>query len=128
MSLVKSEDGKKWINAFMAIIGAISGYVSIRFLAQMSEWFDLEARVNHFELLSQGVGILIGVGIFLGVFKHKAAIGHLREVYDELVKVIWPDKDSVVKVTVGIIIGLSIVSSIFVAIDFSFQKILDLIY
>ena len=79
-------------------------------------------------MVSQGVGIVIGLGTFIAIIKNKNASSHLQEVYDELVKVVWPDRDSVIKVTIGIIIGVSIVSSILVGIDFSFQKILELIY
>ena len=77
---------------------------------------------------AQGLGLLAGVVTFFTVFKNKNAAGHLREVYDELVKVVWPDKDSVVKVTVGIIIGLVIFCSIFVGVDWTFRALLQLLY
>lgn len=128
MSIVKSEDSRKWINSFVAIISILAGFISIRFLDQMSEWFDLEAKINHFLMVSQGVGIVIGLVTFIAIVKNKGASTHMQEVFDELVKVVWPDRDSVIKVTIGIIIGVSIVSSILVGIDFSFQKILELIY
>ena len=48
--------------------------------------------------------------------------------HDELVKVVWPDKDTVIKVTIGIVISTAILSSIFVGVDYSFRMILDLIY
>jgi len=128
MSIVKSEDSRKWINSFVAILSILAGFVTIRFMEQMGEWFDLEAKVNHFLYLSQGIGITIGLVTFIGVIKNKAASTHMQEVFDELVKVVWPDRDSVVKVTIGIIIGVSIISSILVGVDFSFRKLLSLIY
>lgn len=128
MSIIKAEDSRKWINSFVAIISILAGFCTISFLNQMSEWFDLEAKVNHFLMVSQGVGILTGLITFIAIVKNKGASSHMQEVYDELVKVVWPDCDSVIKVTIGIIIGVSIVSSILVGIDFSFQKILELIY
>ena len=128
MSLVRVEDGKKWINAFVAIISIIAGFVTIRFMGQMSEWFDLEAKVTNFLALSQGLGIVIGLGTFVAILKNKNASSHMEEVYAELVKVVWPDKDSVLKMTVGLVIAVSIVSGIFVLIDFTFRKILELVY
>ena len=41
MSLIKSQDGKKWINSFIVISSGILGYVFIRFLQQIKDWFDL---------------------------------------------------------------------------------------
>ncbi|MCO4792666.1 MAG: preprotein translocase subunit SecE [Bacteriovoracaceae bacterium] len=128
MSIIKSEDGRKWINSFIAIVSILAGFVTIRFLESMGEMFDLEAKVKYFIMISQGVGILVGLTTFISILKNKTASTHLHEVYGELVKVVWPDKDSVVKVTIGIIIGVSIISSIFVGVDFTFRKILELIY
>mgnify|MGYP001399048711 CR=1 FL=1 len=128
MSIVKKEDGKKWINAFVAIISIISGFLTIRFVGQLSEWFDLEAKVNNFVLISQAVGVVVGLAMFIGIFKSKNASSHLSEVYDELVKVVWPDRDTVFKVTVGIVISLAIVSAIFVGVDYLLRALLDLFY
>ena len=128
MSIVRSEDSRKWINSFVAIVSILAGYITIQFMEQLSEWFDLEAKINHFLYVSQGLGIAVGLGTFIGIVKNKNASTHMQEVYDELVKVVWPDRDSVIKVTIGIIIGVAFISSILVGIDFSFQKILELIY
>lgn len=128
MSLLTKEDGRKWINSFVAIIAIIVGFLTIRFTEQMGEWFDLEAKVNYFLAITQGLGVLFGLGTFIFILKNKTASTHLHEVFDELVKVVWPDKDSVLKVTVGIIIGVSFVSGIFVGVDYLFRALLDLIY
>ena len=128
MSIVKSEDSRKWINSFVAILSILAGFCTIRFMEQMGEWFDLEAKIGNFLYVSQGLGIAIGLATFIGVVKNKNASTHMQEVFDELVKVVWPDRDSVIKVTIGIIIGVSIISSILVGVDFSFRKLLSLIY
>lgn len=128
MSIVKTEDSKKWINSFIAIISVIAGYVTIRFVEQLGEWFDLEARIPNFLLTTQGVGILVGVVVFLSIFKNKNASNHLNEVYAELVKVVWPDKDSILKMTMGLVVALSIVSGFFVLVDFLFREFLQLLY
>ena len=127
MSLIKSEDSKKWINSFVAIVSAISGIIVIRFSEQMGEWFDLEAKIPNFPITIQVVGILIGLVVFISITKNRNASSYMDEVYAELVKVVWPNKDEVIKITIGLLIALSIVSGIFVFIDFGFRKILELI-
>lgn len=128
MSIIKSEDGKKWVNALVAGISILAGFVTIRFVEQLSEWFDLEAKVGNFLMFSQGLGLLVGVITFIGILKNKKASQHLQEVYSELLKVVWPENDAVVKVTVGIVIGVSVVSGIFVLIDYLSQQLLSLVY
>ncbi len=128
MSLLKSEDNKKWINFFVALISILVGFLVIRFSGQMSEWFDLEAKIPQFKMVAQGVGIFVGLAVFLLIQKNKEATTHLNQVYTELVKVIWPDSESVAKSTVGIVIGLAILSGVFVGVDSLFRAILNLIY
>ena len=60
MSIVKSEDSHKWINAFLAIVCIIIGYVVIKFTGQLGDWFDLEAKIPQFQYAKDGVGILFG--------------------------------------------------------------------
>lgn len=128
MSLVKSEDNKKWINTFSAICSIIVGYVLIQFLQQMGEWFDLEAKISQYLMVTQGLGILSGLITFIIITRNNFSSTHLNEVFAELVKVVWPKSDDVMKSTVVIIIGLAVMSGLFVAVDFSFQKLLELLY
>lgn len=128
MSIIKSEDSHKWINAFVAIISVLVGFITIRFLAFTGEWFELEARIQYFLIITQGLGIVAGLGTFLWIKKHKTSSEHLQEVYAELVRVVWPDKDTVIKLSIGIMIGVGIVSGILIFIDFISRELLSLIY
>ncbi len=128
MSFIKSEDSKKWINALVAIFSGISGYVFYKFSLQMSVWFDLEAKVSGFSNIAQGVAALAGIATFFFIINNKKSSNYLDEVYSEILKVVWPSKDQVVKITVGLLISLVIVSAIFVTIDLIFKKILELFY
>lgn len=125
---IELKDSKRWINAFLAIIAVLFGMISISFIEQLGEWFDLEAKVQYFQGVVQISGVLLGVMLFIFCQTNKKAMSHLNEVYEELVKVVWPDRETVVKMTIGVVIGVSIISSIFVFTDFLFQKLLDLIY
>ncbi len=128
MSSVSNDHGKKWINSFVALFSVFVGYCIIAFAKQLGEWFHLEAKISYFSGYVQALGVLFGIGVFLSILKNKKSSLHLNEVYGELVKVVWPDKDSIVKATIGIIIGVSICSGLFVTVDFLFRKVLELIY
>lgn len=128
MSFIKSEDNKKWINTFSAICSIIVGFVMISFIQQLGEWFDLEARIPYFLGVSQGTGILSGLITFLAITRRQDSSTHLNEVFAELVKVVWPKSEDVVKSTVVIIIAVSIISGLFVSVDYAFQKVLELLY
>jgi preprotein translocase subunit SecE len=128
MSIIRAEDERKWINAFIALCSILAGFVVIRFVGQLGEWFDLEAQVNYFLGITQGMGVVVGLAAFMIISRNKNSINYLKEVYGQLTKVVWPDKDAVVKLTIGIVIGVSIVSGILVLVDFIFRKLLGFIY
>lgn len=128
MSILKVEDEKKWINAFVVICAGIVGYIFIRFSLQMGEWFDLESKISHFTKVTHITGVFVGFGFFTFMYKSKSNVKYLTEVYGELVKVVWPNKDATVKLTVGIVIALAIVSGILVLIDYFFRFVLSFIY
>lgn len=128
MSLLKAEDNRKWISFFLVVVSAITAFVTIRFLDQLSEWFDLEAKIGNFEIVSQIVGIVFGVTTFFVILKNQNASKYMNEVYTELTKVVWSDREVALKLTFGIVIAVSILSMIFLGFDVGFQKILEMIY
>lgn len=128
MSIIKSEDSSKWINALVAIAAVLSGFVVTKFFDQMGAWFDLEAKVSSFSVVSQGLGVLTGALVFIIVLKNEKTSSYLRDVYNELLKVVWPSKDATMKMTIGIAIALVVVAGIFVFVDFIFKKILSFVY
>lgn len=128
MSIIKSEDSSKWINALVAIAAVLSGFIITKFVDQLGVWFDLEAKVSSFNILSQGLGVVTGLLVFVIILKNHKSSTYLQEVYSELVKAVWPSKDATTKMTIGIAIALVIASGIFVFVDFVFKKILDFVY
>ena len=128
MPSLKEADGKKWINALVAVSALILANILIRLLYQISEWSDLEAKVENFRLLAQFVGITVGVLAFAIILKNKKTYRYLVEVYGELTKVIWPNKDSTLKLTVSIVIGVAI-SAVFLGLaDLGIKELLELLY
>lgn len=128
MSIIKSEDSRKWITALTVIASVLAGFVVFKFVGQLGDWFDLETRISNFGVVAQGLGFLTGVGTFIYILKNNDTSTYLQEVYNELVKVVWPSKDATVKMTIGIAIALVIVAGIFTAVDFIFKKILEFVY
>ena len=117
------KDSKRWINSFVAILSVLFGMICISFFEQLGEWFDLEASMQYFQAVIQVSGVLFGLGFFMYCSNsNKNSVSLLNEVYAELVKVVWPERDVVVKMTIGVVVGVTIISSIFVLTDFVFFR------
>jgi preprotein translocase subunit SecE len=128
MSIIKSEDSNKWINALVILFSAVVGFLAKKFVDQLSIWFDLETKVSNIAYVSQALGIVVAVLLFAYIVKSAKTSSYLNEVYDELVRVVWPTKDATMKITIGLVVALVIVAAIFVSVDFIFKKILELVY
>jgi preprotein translocase subunit SecE len=128
MSIIKSEDSRKWITALTAIAAGLAGFIVFKFANQLGDWFDLETRISNYSLVAQGLGFVAGLGTFIYILKNSETSSYLKEVFNEILKVVWPSKDATIKSTIGIAIALVIISGVFTAVDFIFKKILELIY
>ena len=128
MSVIKSEDSAKWINAFVAFCSVVAGFLATRFSEQIGIWFDFESKIPNFYILNQALGFIVGASLFIYLLKFSKAHSYLKDVFNELLKVIWPSHDTTAKMTIGLGIALVIVASIFVSIDFIFKKILSFVY
>jgi preprotein translocase subunit SecE len=81
---LSAKNGKKWVNSFVAINSVLFGFISIRFLEQLSEWFDLEASIASFTVIKQVAGVVLGLILYFSITNSKKAVSHMDEVYNEL--------------------------------------------
>lgn len=128
MATLKESDSRKWINALVAVTSIIFCYICIAFFNQLGEWFELEAQIAQFSMISQFAGIALGFIGFFTITKNTKAANYLSDVYNELTKVIWPDHDSTLKLTISIIVGVAISSVFLGLVDLLVQKVLELLY
>ncbi|MBD66801.1 MAG: preprotein translocase subunit SecE [Halobacteriovoraceae bacterium] len=127
MSTTTKDDGKKWIQASIAVVCILLCYVLIRFFLQMGEWFELESKINNFNAITQVISVLIAGGVFFYIMKNPKTSDFLAEVYQEAVKVVWPDKNETVKHTIGIMIGVTIVGFLLGIFDWVAKWLLAMI-
>ena len=127
MNTATQNEGRKWINTGVALTAILVGYVFLSFEQQLNEWFELEAKISNFLYLSQGIAVLLGLGVFIALVKNEKSASFLNETYGEMVKVVWPDRSETARHTVGIIIGVTIAGFVFGIFDFLASTILSYI-
>lgn len=127
MSVSSQDNGKKWIQTSVAITCMLVGYILISFFETLSEWFELEAKIPNYTASSQVLAVLIALGVFVYIMRNPKTSTFLSEVYQETLKVVWPDKNETVRHTVGIMIGVTIIGFILGFFDFVATWALSLI-
>lgn len=124
---VTTENGKKWIQASVAVTSMLVAYIMMSFFAQLGEWFELESKIANFTAMAQVVGAVIGLGTFIYIMKNEKTSNFLYEVYNEILKVVWPGKDDTNKQTIVIMIGVTIIGFILGFFDVTATWALSLI-
>lgn len=127
MSSVANDSGKKWIQSGVALLCMILIYVFIQFFTQMGEWFELESKIPYFMGISQLIAVLISLSTFIYILKNSKTSIFLEEVYQEAIKVVWPNKNDTIKHTIGIMIGVTIVGTLLAIFDLAATWLLSLI-
>jgi preprotein translocase subunit SecE len=128
MAILRPEDSKKWIQGLLVLSSVLLAYIISAFLFQLGDWFDLESKIPKFNGFVQIVSIALGIASLTFLIKNAEVQKYLSEVYEELTKVIWPDGESTLKLTVGIVFGIIITSIVLGVVDFGVGKIFRLFY
>ncbi len=127
MSTVAAEEGKKWIQTFLAICSIIGGYVFYLLFLQLDEWFSLEAKIPYFVALAQGLSVVLALVCFLVALKHPKSSRYLHEVYDEKLKVVWMDSQKTTRLTISIVILVVVIGFVLSGFDILGRYVLNLI-
>ena len=127
MSVASNEDGKKWIQTTVAITCILLVYVLISFFEKLAEWFALETMIPYFFGITQFVSVVIGLATYVTVFKNPKSNDFLTNVYQEVMKVVWPDKQQTWRHTIVIMIAVVIMGFVFGFFDFGANFLLGLV-
>jgi preprotein translocase subunit SecE len=127
MSVATNDEGKKWIQTTVAITCILEVYVFINFFEKLSEWFALETMVPYYFGLTQVVSVLVGLATYVIVFKNPKSSEFLTNVYQEVLKVVWPDKQQTWRHTFVIMIAVTIMGFVFGFFDFGANFLLGLV-
>lgn len=127
MAVASNDEGKKWIQAAVAVVCVLAGYVLISFFEKLAEWFALETMIPYFFGITQVVSVLAALGAYVLIFKNPKSSDFLTNVYQEVLKVVWPDKQQTWRHTFVIMIAVTIFGFIFGFFDFGANFLLGLV-
>jgi preprotein translocase subunit SecE len=127
MSVASNEEGKKWIQTAVALTCILVSYVFISFFEKLAEWFALETMIPYFFGISQVISVLIGLSAYITIFKNPKSNEFVTNVYQEVMKVVWPDRQQTWRHTFVIMIAVTIMGFVFGFFDFGANFLLGLV-
>lgn len=127
MSVASNDEGKKWIQTTVAIVCILQVYVLISFFEKLADWFALETMIPYFFGISQFVSVVIGLATYITIFKNPKSSEFLTNVYHEVMKVVWPDRQQTWRHTFVIMVAVTIMGFVFGFFDFGANFLLGLV-
>lgn len=127
MAVASNDEGKKWIQTSVAITCILLGYVLISFFEKMAEWFALETMVPYFYPITQALSVVIALVVYLSIMRNPKSSEFLANVYQEVLKVVWPDSQQTWRHTFVIMVAVTIMGFIFGFFDFGANFLLGLV-
>lgn len=127
MAVASNEEGKKVIQASLAVACILLGYVLISFFEKLAEWFALESMIPYFFGVTQALSVLVAAGTYFYILKNPKTSEFLANVYEELMKVVWPDSQQTWRHTFVIMIAVTIMGFVFGFFDFGANYLLRLV-
>jgi len=127
MAVASNEEGKKWIQATVAVTCIVLGYVLISFFEKMAEWFALETKIPYFYGVSQVLSVGAAFAAYMIVMRNPKSSDFLSNVYQELMKVVWPDRSQTWRHTFVIMVAVTLMGFVFGFFDFGANFLLGLV-
>jgi preprotein translocase subunit SecE len=127
MTVTSNDEGKKWIQAIVAVVCILAGYVLISFFEKIAEWFALETMVPYYFAITQVVSVVMALATYIVVMRNARSSEFLFNVYQEVLKVVWPDSQQTWRHTFVILIVVTIFGFIFGFFDFGANYLLGLV-
>ena len=127
MAVASNDEGKKWIQASVALTCILLGYVLISFFEKMAEWFALESMVPYFYPITQALSVVMALVVYISIMKNPKSSDFLANVYQEVMKVVWPDSQQTWRHTFVIMVAVTIMGFVFGFFDFGANFFLGLV-
>jgi preprotein translocase subunit SecE len=127
MAVASNEEGKKWIQASLALACILLGYILISFFEKLAEWFTLESKIPYFFGITQAIAVVIAAGTYFYILKNPKTSEFLANVYEEMMKVVWPDSQQTWRHTFVIMVAVTIMGFVFGFFDFGANYLLRLV-
>jgi len=124
----RKKNGQKWINAGVAIAAILLGYIVTLLAEKTGQWFDLEAKISEYGVITQVLGGVVALITFLIITRNPKSSVFLEEVYAEMEKVVYPNRQETVRHSIVVIIGVTIAGFIFGVFDLVASKLLALLH
>ena len=125
---VMENQHQKWVNLSYVAVAILLGYIVSSFAVKLAGTYDLEARVRNIELIIRVVSILVGLVVFVFLYRHDKSNQFMNEVVVELSRVTWPTQKETASATFIVMIMVLISGMVLGLLDYVWTYLLQWVF
>ena len=118
---------QKWVNLSFVAVSLLIAYVVFVLAMKFSVRLDFEGRVRSLDKILLGASVVVGLGLFLGLYKSALANTFMNETVAELSKVTWPNQNETFKATVAVLVAVTIAGFVLWLVDNAWIYLIGLV-
>jgi preprotein translocase SecE subunit len=120
---------QKVVNVSYLALAALIAFLSLLMMMKLSSTYDVESKVKNIEYVVRVLSVLVGVAVFVGLYKNPKANGFMNEVVVELLtKVTWPAGKDTTSATIVVIIAVVLAGIMLAFFDWVFTVSLQWVW
>lgn len=121
------ENNQKWVNLSFLAASALTAFVIFLLASRASAALDFDGRVQNLATILRLGAIVVGAVCFFVLYKNKTANLFMDEVFIELGKVTWPQREETFKATIAVLIAVTIMGFMFGVVDWVWSRLVNFI-
>ncbi len=118
---------QKWVNLSFVAASLLLAYVLFVLAMKFSVVLDVEGRVRSLDKILMAGSALVGLVLFIGLFKSSVANTFMNETVAEVTKVTWPTSDETLKATIAVLIAVTIAGTVLWLVDNTWIYLIGLV-
>jgi preprotein translocase SecE subunit len=117
----------KWINTILFLGSVIIGFMFNMLLVKLGTWFEFEAKIPQYKYIQLVASIIVVFGTLFYVKSRSDLMTFFYETFDEMTKVVFPDKNQSFRLSIFIIIAVTIIGFILTTFDWVARFVIGMI-
>ena len=81
---------QKWVTLSYVAVAGLVAYILLSAGIRAVGMFDLETRIRNVELVARVASVVIGLIVFIVLYRHPKVNTYMNEVMVEMSRVAWP--------------------------------------
>ncbi len=116
---------QKWVNLSYLAVAILVGYIVFSVSGKIVGAYDLEVRFRNIELILKGVSAVLGLIVFMVLYRHEQANQFMNEVMVELSRVTWPTQKDTSSATAVVIVMVVVSGMILGLLDYFWIQVVQ---